>query len=713
MIRLNDITSQILTYHPNADTGLVEKAYVYSAKVHQGQIRLSGEPYLSHPLEVAYLLTQMKMDVVCIAAGFLHDTIEDTDAQLADITRIFGQETADIVDGVTKLSKIEFTSREQRQAENIRKMILAMSNDIRVIIVKLADRLHNMRTLGFHTEAKQHRVAKETLDIYAPLAGRMGIHWIKSNLEDLCLYYLEPEIYQKIHTEIAQRKGTQEKFIRDIQGLLAQKFEEVDIEASIKGRHKHYYSIYKKMMNQNLAVNQVYDILAFRIIVNSIKECYEILGYVHGMWKPVPGRFKDYVSVPKENMYQSLHTTVIGPMAERMELQIRTWDMDRIAEEGIAAHWKYKEESALKKTDEKQFAWLRQLLEWQQNLKDPVEFIESVTMDLFPHEVYVFTPKGEVKEFPKGATPIDFAYSIHSEVGQKCMGAKVNGKMVPIRYQLKNGDIVEIITSPRHHPSKDWLEVVKTPKARNKIRHWIKSQEREESINLGRNILEKLLEQEHITLSNIMKSDQVSSIAKDLSLHSVQDLLAEIGFGKVSPKQVIGRLKPKLGIKDDKARGLVTKMVHKITRRKGEKGIRVKGISDMLIRFANCCHPLPGEPVVGFITRGRGVTIHSSKCPHILKVEKDRLVEVVWQTEKDEAYQAVIKITTLDKKGTLADITGLLAQKDANIIHAEIKTTIDHKGILFFTVEVSDYGQLKEIMGAVKRIRNVMMVERV
>jgi GTP diphosphokinase / guanosine-3',5'-bis(diphosphate) 3'-diphosphatase len=713
MIRLNDITSQILTYHPKANISLVEKAYVYSAKVHQGQIRLSGEPYLSHPLEVAYILAQMKMDVVCIAAGFLHDTIEDTDAQLSEITQIFGRETADIVDGVTKISKIEFTSREHRQAENIRKMILAMSNDIRVIIVKLADRLHNMRTLGFHTETKQRRIAKETLDIYSPLAGRMGINWIKSSLEDLCLYYLEPEIYQNIHAEIAQRKGAQEKFIRDIQGLLARKLEEVGIEASIKGRHKHYYSIYKKMLNQNLSVNQVYDIMAFRIIVSSIKECYEILGYIHGMWKPVPGRFKDYISVPKENMYQSLHTTVIGPIAERMELQIRTREMDRTAEEGIAAHWKYKEESALKKTDEKQFAWLRQLQEWQQDLKDPVEFIESVTMDLFPHEVYVFTPQGEVKEFPKGATPVDFAYSIHSDVGQRCMGAKVNGKMVPIRYQLRNGDLVEIITSARHHPSKDWLEFVKTPKARNKIRHWIKSQEREESINLGRNILEKLLEQEHITLPNILKSDQVSSIAKDLSFHSIQDLLAEIGFGKVSAKQVIGRLKPKLGIKDKKPPGLVTKMVHKITRHKGEKGIRVKGISDMLIRFANCCHPLPGEPVVGFITRGRGVTIHASKCPHILKTEKDRLVEVIWQTEKDETYQAVIKITTLDKRGTVADITGVLAQLDTNIIHAEIKTTIDQKGILFFTIQVTDYEQLKDIMGAMKRIRNVMMVERV
>jgi len=713
MIRLNDITSQILTYHPKADITLVEKAYVYSAKVHQGQIRLSGEPYLSHPLEVAYILTQMKMDTVCIAAGLLHDAIEDTDAQLSDIIRLFGQETADIVDGVTKISKIHFSSREQRQAENIRKMILAMSNDIRVILVKLADRLHNMRTLGFHPEPKQRLIARETLDIYAPLAGRMGIYWLKSSLEDLCLYYMEPEIYQKIKTEIAQRKGAQEKFIQEVSELLSKKLEEVGIKAVIEGRQKHFYSIFRKMMSQNLTVNQVYDILAFRVIVNSIKECYEILGHIHSMWKPIPGRFKDYISVPKENMYQSLHTTLIGPLGQRMEVQIRTWEMHKIAEEGIAAHWKYKEGGGVKKTDEKQFAWLRQLLEWQKSLNDPMEFLESVRMDLFPHEVYVFTPNGEVKEFPKGATPVDFAYSIHSEVGNKCMGAKVNGKMVPLRYQLKNGDIVEIITSPRHHPSKDWLEFVKTPKARNKIRHWIKSQERDESINLGKTILERLLDQEHINLPNILKSDQVGSIAKDFSFHSVQDLLAEVGFGKLSPKQVVGRLKPKLGLKEEKAHGLVGKMVHRIKRRKGGKGIQVKGISDMLIRFANCCHPLPGEPVIGFITRGRGVTIHSKICPHVLKANKDRLVDVTWQAETDESYRAELKVTSLDKKGTLAAITGVLAQKDANIIHAEVKTTVDKKGILIFTIEVADYQQLQEIMGAIKRIKNVMTVERV
>jgi guanosine-3',5'-bis(diphosphate) 3'-pyrophosphohydrolase len=712
MIRLNDITSQLLSYHPKANIELVEKAYVYSAKVHQGQIRLSGEPYLSHPLEAAYILAKMKMDVVCIVAGLLHDSLEDTDAKIDEIARLFGEETANIVDGVTKISKMQFSSREQRQAENVRKMILAMSTDIRVILVKLADRLHNMRTLGFQPQAKQQLIAAETLEIYAPLAGRMGIHWIQSNLEDLCLYYLEPEIYNTIKDLIAQRRGENEKFIKEIKELLSQKLKEFNIQATIMGRDKHFYSTYRKMLDQNLAVNQVYDILAFRAIVNSIKECYESLGHIHSMWKPVQGRFKDYISVPKANMYQSLHTTVIGPLGQRMEIQIRTWDMHRVAEEGIAAHWKYKEGTIASQTDEKQFAWLRQLLEWQKNLKDPAEFLESVRMDLFPDEVYVFTPTGEVKSFPKGASPIDFAYSIHSEVGQKCTGARVNGKMVPLRSQLKTGDTVEIITSPKQHPSKDWLDFAKTPRAKNRIRQWINSQEKDESINLGRNILEKALEKEHMTLPNIMKSEQLSAIAKELSFHTIEDLIAQIGFGKVSPKQVIGRLKPKLGIKDEKPAGLVSKMVGRIKRRKAGHGIRVKGVSDMLIRFASCCHPLPGESVIGFITRGRGITIHHHDCRHILSADPERLVEVSWETSKEDIYTVKLRVTSVERKGMLADVTSVITQKDANIIEADVKTTVDRKGIAVFSIEVENYKQLQDIISTIKKVKSVLIVER-
>ncbi|MBE9571190.1 MAG: bifunctional (p)ppGpp synthetase/guanosine-3',5'-bis(diphosphate) 3'-pyrophosphohydrolase [Proteobacteria bacterium] len=712
MIRLNDITSQILSYHPKANIELVEKAYVYSAKAHQGQIRLSGEPYLSHPLEVAYILTKMKMDVTCIAAGFLHDTLEDTEAEPDEIKHLFGEETANIVEGVTKISRMQFTSRQQRQAENVRKMILAMSSDIRVILVKLADRLHNMRTLGFQPLEKQRLIAAETEDIYAPLAGRMGIQWIKSSLEDLCLYYLEPKIYEDIKNEIAQTRDKREEFIKNVIELVSKKLEEFKIQATIKGRDKHFYSIYKKMLDQDLTVNQVYDVLAFRVIVSGIKECYEVLGHIHSMWKPVQGRFKDYVSVPKANMYQSLHTTVIGPMGQRMEMQIRTWDMDKVAEDGIAAHWKYKEGTTENKTDEKQFMWLRQLLEWQQNLKDPAEFLETVRMDLFPDEVYVFTPRGDVKAFPRGATPVDFAYSIHSEVGEKCIGARINRRMVPLRYQLRNGQTVEIITSHKQHPSKDWLEFVKTPRAKTKIRQWIRNQERGESIALGKTLLERALERDSLKLPNIMKNEQILSIAKEFSFHSVEDLIAQIGFGKISPRQVLGRLKPKLGIKDERPPGLVGKMVGRFKRRRGDLGIKVKGVSDMLIRFANCCHPLPGEPVIGFITRGRGVTVHQRNCSHILNADPERLVEVSWQASKEDIYLAKIRVTSVERKGVLSDISAILTQKDANIIEAQVKTTVDRKGIALFTIEVEDYNQLQDIMGAIKRVKNVLIVER-
>jgi guanosine-3',5'-bis(diphosphate) 3'-pyrophosphohydrolase len=713
MIRLNDITSKLLSYHPKADIGLVEKAYVYSAKVHQGQVRLSGEPYLSHPLEVAHILTQMKMDVISVVAGLLHDTIEDTVAELSEIERLFGKETANIVDGVTKISKMQFSSSEEQQAENMRKMILAMATDIRVILVKLGDRLHNMQTLGFQAPEKQELVARETLDIYAPLAGRLGIYWMKSTLEDLCLYYLEPQIYNKIKSQLSERRGTREKFIEEVKELLTQKLKDANIQATIKGRHKHLYSIYTKMKDQNLSPTQVYDVLAFRIIVNSLKECYEVLGIIHATWKPVPGRFKDYISLPKANMYQSLHTTLIGPLGQRMEIQIRTWEMDRVAEEGIAAHWKYKEGLVASKTDEKQITWLRQLLEWQKSLQDPKEFMETVRMDLFPNEVYVFTPKGEVREFPKGATPVDFAYSVHSEIGNRCIGSKVNGKMVPLRYKLKNGDTVEIITSQKHHPSKDWLEFVKTPRARTKIKQWIMRQERDQSINLGREILEKSLEQSRINLPNILKSEQIEAVAKDFSFHSVEDLLANLGFGRISAKQIIGRLKPKLGIEEEPHPSLVSKMVSRIKRKKSTHGIKVKGLDDMLVRFANCCHPLPGEHVAGFITRGRGVTIHKHNCRHIMDADPERVVEVVWEPSDHDVYVAKLRVITSDKKGILADISAILAQKDANILKATIQTTIDRKGIALFTVEVENYKQLQEIMGTIKKVKDVLQVERI
>jgi GTP diphosphokinase / guanosine-3',5'-bis(diphosphate) 3'-diphosphatase len=711
MIRLNDITSALIAYNPKADTTLVQKAYVYSAKVHAGQVRLSGLPYLSHPLEVAYILTEMKMDMITVVAGLLHDTIEDTDAELSEIERLFGKDTANIVDGVTKLSKMQFNSREEHQAENIRKMILAMTTDIRVIMVKLADRLHNMRTLGFHSPEKQVSIARETLDIYAPLAGRMGIYWLKSSLEDLCLFYLEPEIYNKINEDLAERRGAREKFIKEVLEILTEKMKQSNIEATVKGRHKHFYSIYCKMRDQNLTVDQVYDVVAFRVIVRTLKECYEVLGIIHSMWKPIVGKFKDYISLPKANMYQSLHTSVIGPYGQRMEVQIRTWEMDKVAEDGIAAHWRYKE-GLIGSSDQKQFGWLKQLLEWQKSLQDPKEFMEMVQMDLFPNEVYVFTPKGDVREFPRGATPIDFAYGIHSEVGEKCIGARVNGRMVPLRYQFNNGDIVEIITSNKQHPRKDWLDFVKTTKAKSKIRQWIKSQERDDSIILGKSILDKALEQVILEHQNITKNEQLEAIAKDLSLNSLQDLYANIGYGIISSNQVIGRLRPH-DVQGEKREGLMSKMVARLTRKKDTKGIMVKGLDDMLIRFANCCHPLPGEDVLGFITLGRGVTIHKRDCRHILDADSRRVVDVQWEPSEKDVYLARLKVTSVDKKGILADISSIMSQRDANIIQAEVKTTMDKKGVSFFTIEVNDYKQLEGIIGAIKKIKEVLIVERI
>ncbi len=713
MIRLNDITSDILSYYPHADVALIEKAYVYSAKVHKGQVRLSGEPYLTHPLEVAGILIKMKMDEVGIAAGLLHDTVEDTLTELSDIERMFGKDVAVIVDGVTKISKIHFLSKETQQAENIRKMILAMSSDIRVLLVKLADRLHNMRTLGFQPPEKQEAIARETLDIYAPLAGRMGIYWLKSTLEDLSLFYLEPKIYKSIRLGIAQRQEGQEKFIKEIKEILSKKLTEANIQATIKGRHKHFYSIYQKMMEQDLNIDQVYDILAFRIIVNSVKDCYEILGLIHSMWSPVGSRFKDYISLPKANMYQSLHTTVISPLGERMEIQIRTWDMDKIAEEGIAAHWRYKEGDESDKEVHNQYIWMKQLLESQKSLTNPKEFLETVRLDLFSNEVYVFTPKGDVKELPKGATPIDFAYSIHSEIGNRCIGAKINEKIVRLTHQLQTGDIIQILTSKNHKPSKDWLNLVKTSTAKTRIRQWIKNEEREESIAIGRDILGKELKKFNLNLTRHFNSEQLLDVVHRFSLNSVDDLLANIGYGKVSAKQVLNRLVPHLGIKEDKTEGLVQKVVHKIKRKKGDKGIKVEGMSDMLIRFAKCCHPLAGESVIGYITRGRGVTIHSRKCRHIRNVDPDRLVEVEWEPSKDMSYLARLKVTNIAKKGMLSHLSTIFTQNEANILDASVQTTIDKKGISIFTIEVSGYDQLRDIILKIKKIKEVLKVERI
>ncbi len=544
IIRINDIIESLRSYHPTADIQLVEKAYVFSAKVHQGQTRLSGEPYLTHPLQVAYILTKMKLDEICVASGILHDTLEDTCATIEEIQSIFGAEITTLVDGLTKISKINFSSAEERQAENFRKMILAMAKDIRMILIKLADRLHNMRTLEFLPPEKRKVIAQETLDIYSPIANRLGIAWIKTELEDLAFKYLHPKEFNYLEERINTKRKERNQYIEEVKKIISEKLAPLNLKEEIVGRLKHHYSIYRKMVRQQIDFDQVYDLIAFRIIVGSIRDCYEALGIIHSVWKPVPGRFKDFIAMPKANMYQSLHTTVIGPYGERMEIQIRTPEMHQIAEEGIAAHWRYKEGKEIDRRDDQMFSWLRRMLEWQQDLRDPKEFLEMFRIDLYPDEVYVFTPRGEVKAFPRGATPIDFAYSIHTDVGHQCVGARANGRMVPLDYRLRNGDTIEIITSKNQRPSKDWLEIVKTSRARTKIRQWIRLEQKNYDFIAGKEACEREFKKHNLNFNKLHKSGKITQVSEELGFHNVQDLIAAIGHGKVSVNKVVQRLIP-------------------------------------------------------------------------------------------------------------------------------------------------------------------------
>jgi GTP pyrophosphokinase len=711
MIRLNDIVDQVLSYHPEADVSLIEKAYVYSAKVHAGQVRLSGEPYLMHPLGVADILARMRLDVFSIASGLLHDTLEDTDTKLDDLKRLFGTEVTQIVDGVTKIGRFEFSSHEERQAENMRKMILAMADDIRVVLIKLADRLHNMRTLNYHVVGKQRLIARETMDIYAPLAGRLGIDWIKTELEDLSFSYLDSDVYEEIISGLKRNEEERERYIKEVKDVIEEKLAELDLKGKVSGRPKHIYSIYKKMIVQNLDLEHIYDIIAFRIILSSIRECYEALGVIHSSWKPIPGRFKDYIGMPKANMYQSLHTTVIGPYGERVEIQIRTEEMHRIANEGIAAHWVYKEGRSVPESDSKRFTWLRELLEWQQDLKDPREFLETVRVDLFPDDVYVFTPNGDVKAFPRGSTPIDFAYSVHTEVGNQCTGAKVNGKLVPLKYELKNGDIVEIITSSKHVPSKDWLKIVKTSRARTRIRHWIKTEERERSITLGREICEREFRKHGMNFTKYLNSDEFLQVAKSFSLQKMEDLLASIGYGKISALQAIGKL-TSLIEPEEKPDELVVERPERKERPLHRGGVLVKEVDDILVRFAKCCNPLPGEQIAGVITRGRGVSVHRADCPSLLSSGFERRIEVDWDRDAEEVHPVGLAVICANVKGMLAAISGTLSNHDINILQANVRTRVDNRAECKFVVEVRDTDHLLSAMAAVRKIKNVIDVQR-
>ena len=718
MVRINEILDKVSGYLSGPDQALIQKAYVFSASAHAGQIRLSGEPYLSHPLEVSDILAELHLDADTIAAGLLHDTVEDTKASLEEIREQFGEEVARIVKGVTKIGKMSFDSKEEAQAENIRKMILAMADDIRVILVKLADRLHNMKTLEHQSSLKQKAVAQETMDIYAPLANRLGLYRLKIQLEDLSLRYMKPDVYFQIQEGVNKQKVVGEQYIQKVCKNIEEILEQNSIQGRVSGRMKHIYSIYHKMIQQGLSLDQVFDIIAFRVLVKSVKDCYAVLGLVHSIWKPVPGRFKDYISMPKANMYQSLHTTVIGPDGERIEIQIRTEEMHKMAEFGVASHWRYKEDgkNRFKDKDAERFSWLRQILDWQEELKDPREFMASLRFDLFEDEVYVFTPRGEVKELPEGATPIDFAYMIHTEVGDRCAGAKVNGKLVPLNTALKNGDTVEIITDPHRHPSRDWLRLVKTAKARTRVKQWIRNEERQQSIALAKEVLEKEGRKLGININKVLKQGQLQPIAADFSYKSVDDLLSAVGYARITPRQVLNRLLPRdeerqaKGEPGDHQEKPEDKPASQVAKK---EGVQIKGVGDVLVRFAKCCNPLPGDPIVGYISRGRGVTIHTTECPNCQEMEPERKLEVSWAGETDKDFPAKIKLLCQNRKGVLAKISGLLTKENVNIDAGTFKSNVDGKTEVVFTVLVQDSNHLYSTIEKLQKLPEVQEVMRI
>jgi len=713
MIRISDIIDKISENNPDADLDIIDKAYIYSARVHEGQLRLSGEPYLSHPLEVAGILADMNLDVVSVAAALLHDVIEDTSATPEDIEEMFGLEIQHIVSGVTKLSKLPFRSSQARQAENIRKMILAMADDIRVILIKLVDRLHNMRTLQFHEkEQKKIKIAQETLDIYAPIADRLGIYWIKKELEDTSFKFFLPEDYLKIKSLVSKDQKEREKYIETVKNYIRKKMDEANLNCEVLGRNKHYYSIYKKMVNQNLAFDDVYDIIASRIILDTIPQCYEALGLIHALWKPIDIKFKDYIGRPKPNMYQSLHTTVIGPFGERIEIQIRTREMDKVAKSGIAAHWGYKEGKRIDENVSKTYAWIQNLVENQESYRDPGEFLESVRIDLFPDEVYVFTPRGEIKSLPKGATPVDFAYSIHSEVGNQCTGAKVNGRMVPLQYELKTGDVAEVITSKNHQPSKDWLKFVKTVKARSRIRQWIKAQEKDRSLSLGRELCEKAFRKYRLNFNALLKSEEMEKVAENFGFKTVDDLIANIGYGKITPLQVVRKIAPKPEAEEERE-SIFTKIISRVRKKKAKGGVIVKGVDDILIKFGKCCQPVPGDPITGYITRGYGVTVHRANCINALKMNPERQIDVEWNEEIAETYPAKIRIRSYDRMGLLSDVVGTISKHEANIISAQTATDENKMVESYFTIDVEGTEHLNRILSSIKKVKQVMDVKRI
>ena len=715
MIRFEDLEEKVQRYHPEADVELLRKAYVFSAREHKGQIRLSGEPYLSHPLRVAHILAEMKLDVACVSVGLLHDVVEDTLTSLDTIREYFGEDIAHLVDGVTKISQIQFSSRQEKQAENFRKLLLAMVDDIRVILVKLADRLHNLNTLQYLPAEKRRIIAQETLDIYVPIAHRLGMAKLRGELEDLAFQYLEPGAFQNISAQVEKRRANSHEFSQEVMKAMQELFREQNIEADMKSRIKGIYSTYQKMKRQKIIIDQVYDFIAIRVLVPTVRDCYTVLGIVNNMWNPIPRRIKDFIASPLSNWYQSLHTTVIGHDGHPFELQIRTHEMNQIAEEGIAAHWKYKEGKLEENKDDKRFQWLRQLLEWQHEVKDPHQFLSNLKIDLYPEEVYPLTPKGEVITLPRGSTPVDFAYAIHTEVGNKSVGARVNGRIVPLKYKVNNGEMVEILTSSEAYPSRDWLNFVKSSRARSAIRRWINVKQKEEAIELGRKLLERNARSYKLNLKSY--KDKLESVLPDFNVSQMEDLFARIGFGKTSPRQVLKKLEPsKVEEQEGEESGTsrVTQMVNKVLRR-SDTAIQVNGYDDLLVYRAQCCNPIRGEEIIGYITTGRGISVHSVDCPSVEKLllNPEWKVQVKWTEDgKKNIYPVRLLISTEDRTGILADVTSAVSHIDTNIVNVNAQTVDDRYGVIDMTVEISDIHHLEEIMDCLKAIEGVREVER-
>jgi GTP pyrophosphokinase len=715
MIRFEDLIEKVRASNPDADTELLRRAYVFSAYEHKGQVRRSGEPYLVHPLEVADILADLRMDVVALVAGLLHDIVEDTPNTIEKIRELFGEEVAHVVEGVTKLSSLQLASSEERQAESFRKMLLAMVDDVRVILVKLADRLHNMRTLGYLPEERRVRIAQETRDIYAPIAHRLGMSKIKNELEELAFQTLEAQAFEALHREVEAKRKVAEGMIDDLSERLRAKLDEGQIPVvSIDGRLKRLWSIHLKLQRQQIPLDQVYDFMALRIITPSVKDCYGVLGIIHQVWSPVPGRFKDFIAMPRPNGYRSLHTSVVGENGLPFEVQIRSEEMHHVAEEGIAAHWKYKEGRKGAQTDEQYFQWLRQLLEWQQEVRDPDEFMQNLRVELYPEEVYIFTPKGEVKALPRGSTPVDFAYFIHTDVGHQCAGAKVNGRMVPLRRTLENGDIVEIVTQAGHKPSRDWLNFVATSRARTKIKHFVQAEEKVRSVDLGRRLFEKEVRRFKVDKA-LTNEEALAAIAGEYGAQRVDDLMAAVGYGKVTARAVLSRLVGQETLQEKAPDGALASAVKRVLRTTGDQKIKVKGMDDLMVFRARCCNPIRGERIVGYITRGKGVSVHAATCPNVINLlyDPDRRIDVEWDKGRDTLpYTVRLKIAVTDRRGILADVSSRIAAINTNIKDVEANVDVDHQASIRMTVEISDLKHLQKVVKAIRSVEGVTVVER-